>query len=200
MTPKISVIVNTACLDPSPGSNPHRSAAYAERQRLLEEEVLPSILGRFDEIIVAGIYKPGGGYQYVEVPPYERSRVDALIQREQGARHATGDILIFCHDDHALGKGFRDQLLSEPEPWDLVIPKRRHAKTGATLNNGRDENYMGGHALAMKRWLWAEVPWTSVSTEFWDTTMTRLWREAGATLRWSENLIHLDVEATEEEA
>lgn len=224
---RISYIINTAASDPwVHGGNPHRQAAYRSRQALLRDKVLPAALEQgFDEIIVAGVYESGSNYRYLPVVPRYRDRRDALVQREQGARHATGDILVFGHDDHMLGEGFCQTLRTNysigldtgvtdldnmpvykaPPAWDLLIPRRLHAITGATLNNGFEDSpnkasYMGGHVLVMKRWLWAEVPWTACDTEYWDTSMTRLWTEAGGKLVFADDLIHLDVEAAENES
>ena len=200
---KTSYIINTACLDPlADGGNPHRSAKYRERHTLLTQRVLPAALEQgFDEIIVAGSFESGAGYRYIRVDPRCRDRRDALYQREAGARHATGDILVFGHDDHRLADNFCATLHTcGVDGWDLLVPKRIHGITGATLNNGFEDapggqSYMGGHVLVMKRWLWAEVPWTACDTEFWDTSMTRLWQEAGAKIVFSTDLIHMDVEA-----
>jgi len=51
----------------------------------------------------------------------------------------------------------------------------------------------------MHRSLWAEVPWTMTDLIFWDCTMTRMWREAGANLIWRDDLIHYDLEAGADE-
>lgn len=205
---RISYIINTAASDPRVNTvgNPYRSAGYQRRYDLLKEKVLPAALTQgFDEILVSGCFEEGNGYTYVTVPPRYRDRRDALWQREIGARYATGDILVFGHDDHMLAPDFYDSLLNwclhaKLPPWDLLIPRRIHGITGAELNNGKDEDYMGAHVLVMKRWLWAEVPWTLLNTIFWDTSMTREWRAAGGKLVWADDLIHIDVEATEEEA
>lgn len=204
---QISYIINTACMDPwaNERGNLHRSAGYSQRYSILKEKVLPAALSQgFDEVIVAGVFEPGTGYQYVPVQPHHRDRRDALRQRELGARYATGDILVFGHDDHALDINFRNILWAcydDPKyPWDLLIPQRQHAITGAVMNNGEAAGYMGGHVLVMKRWLWAEVPWTACDTEYWDTTMTRLWREVGGKLVYADDLIHFDVEASPDES
>lgn len=200
---RISYVINTAALDPwVHGQNPHRSAAYRQRAALLRDKVLPAALNQgFDEIIVAGVYEPGDGYRFLPVAPRYRDRRDALVQREAGARHSTGDIIVFGHDDHALEAEFLSELrlrLDRPqdfEPWDLLIPRRLHGITGAELNNGKQDGYMGGHVLVMKRWLWAEVPWTKLDTVYWDTSMTREWKAAGAKLVYADDLTHIDIEA-----
>lgn len=212
---KTSLIFNTACMDPLVRSSKNfwRTASYGDRVEVLKETI--KCAEGFDEIIVAGTFEPGEGYQYVEVQPRFRDRRDALYQREFGARYSTGDVLVFCHDDHRPGEDFCDKLLQvylcinrteqekeswkEYTDWDLLIPERRHLVTDEILNNGKEKGYMGGHCLVMKRWLWAEVPWIMLDTEYWDISMTRLWKEAGAKLLWVDDLVHYDCEATEEE-
>lgn len=200
---RISYIINSAASDPwiQDGRNPWRQAGYGSRYRLLKEKVLPAAMQQgFDEIIVAGCFEEGEGYRYVPVAPRFRDRRDALWQREIGARYATGNVLIFGHDDHALHGDWWDFLKwPEWDSWDLLIPKRIHGITGTELTNGKDKGYMGGHVLVMKRWLWAEVPWTACDTIFWDVSMTRLWKEAGGKLVYADDLVHADVEATENE-
>lgn len=209
---RISYIINSAASDPwVHGQNPHRIAGYKQRAALLRDRVLPAAIKQgFDEIIVAGCFEAGDGYRYLPVPPRYRDRRDALVQREAGARHSTGDILVFGHDDHALEDSFGNRLrmwiaLVLNPPWDLLIPKRIHGITGAELNNGfnkkhPERSYMGGHCLVMKRWLWAAVPWTLLDTEFWDTSLTREWKAAGGKLVYADDLIHVDVEATADES
>ena len=189
-----------------------RKKPYAARIEILRETIALAQDDGWDEIIVAGQFEEGDGYKYVEVEPVFRNRSDGLIQREMGARYAIGDVLVFCHDDHRPGNDFANAIMhweDEPEhylsDWDLLIPKRAHKLTGETLENGnheqnpKRESYMGAHCLVMKRWLWAEVPWTSVATTFWDHSMTRLWKEAGAKLVYADDLIHYDMEAEEDE-
>lgn len=199
----ISYIINSAALDPwVAGSNPHRSAAYRQRADLLRHRVLPAAIKQgFDEIIVAGCFEEGEGYTYLPVAPRYRDRRDALLQREAGARLATGDILVFGHDDHAIGNGFSSRLVEKADDpaWDLIIPRRIHGITGVEMNNGKAENYCGGHVLVLRRWLWAAVPWTKLNTEYWDTSQTREWRAVGGKIVWDDDLVHIDVEAGQNE-
>ena len=211
---KISLIINSAACDPlvNASGNRYRATGYSERYRILKEKVLPAALSQdFDEVFVCGSFEAGKGYEYIPLDPRYRDRRDALWQREMGARYATGDVLVFSHDDHALDSNFNNELYLHwcgvdeskaplAQPWDLLIPRRTHGITGATLENGKTAGYMGGHALVMKRWLWARVGWLSVDTEWWDVSLSRLWREAGGKLVHCEDLIHVDMEATEAEA
>jgi len=206
---KISLILNTSCMDPLANifKNQWRKKPYAARIEILQETIALAKDWDWDEIIVAGQFESGDGYKYVEVEPVFRNRSDGLIQRELGARHATSDVLVFCHDDHRPDDTFELQLrgYDKVADWDLLIPKRIHNLTGDLLENGnheqnpKRESYMGAHCLVMKRWLWAQVPWTSVETTFWDHSMTRLWKEAGAKLVYADDLIHYDMEAEEDE-
>lgn len=184
-------------------TNQHRSHPYAHRRTLLHDGVLSWAHEEFDEVIVAGTFEKGDNYQYVEVQPRFRDRRDALYQREFGARYTTGNILVFCHDDHApaedFGQTLEEQYSGALQEWDLLIPQRKHPLTDEILNNGKDAGYMGGHCLVMKRWLWAEVPWTILDTEYWDIPMTREWKKAGAILNYADDLIHFDLEATTDE-
>lgn len=202
---KISLILNTACMDPivAGRSNTYRDTNYLDRADILYKTIHSPAADDFDEVIVVGNYESGCDYKYVEVLPSTRTRADGLIQREVGARHATGDVLVFCHDDHRpynnFAKVVRKHYAYNQNRNDLLIPQRIHEITGMKLNNGRDDDYMGGHCLVMHRSLWAEVPWTMTDLIFWDVTMTRLWREAGANLIWHDELVHYDLEALEDE-
>lgn len=191
---RASLIINTAVLAPhaQKTGNPFRTTTYAERgEGLLRiiDEGLPEAC----EKIVAGNYEPGDGYTYIEVPPLYGDRRDALVQREMGARLSTGDILVFTHDDHLPNFHASD---IQAKDWDILVPKRVHDVTGEELPNGRDQDYMGGHSLIMTREAWVRVPWLSVIPErCWDLPMTRLWREAGLKIEWTDDLISVDLEA-----
>lgn len=205
---RTSLIINTASGDPylQRRHNLYRRASYADRIAMLHEILLSA--DGFDEVIVVG--QPPAALEVdinlnvivVSISPRKRDRSDALWAREVGARMSTGDLLVFTHDDHKPELGFSDKLrrLAREEPEvDLWIPRRVHGKTAARLNNGAKEGYMGGHTLAMKRWLWARVPWNKLETEFWDVPMTREWQRAGAVLRWTDELDHYDLEVAEDE-
>ena len=209
MTPRVSFIVNTACGDPivGPQHNPYRSLAYSERARILAEEILPRAdRENFDEIIVAGIFPHSlevfPRVRFVNVAPMYRDRWDALPQREAGARYASGDILVFAHDDHAPGNGLVKALQELPKDVDVLVPKRIHQKTGAILINGGAEGYVGGHYVAMRREVWAKTPWTDAPHEdrfLWDVFLSKRWQEEGARICWATTAFFLDCEATESE-
>jgi len=199
---KISLIINTAAGDPRVAGerNPWRRHTYGDRVEMVHKIVAEC--SDFDEIIVAGVFEPSaeGLYTSVQIPQQYGDRRDALLQREIGARHATGDILIFSHDDHTPGEDFADTLQDWKGKWDILVPKRVHGITGEELNNGKAAGYMGGHTLCMKREAWAAVPWvTAIPPRSWDIPMTRIWLEAGLKIVWTDDLISVDLEAQEDE-
>lgn len=192
---RVSLIINTA-VTTAKGGNPFRSSSYADREAGLEriiDEGVPEAV----EKIVAGSYKPNDGFTYLEVPPLYGDRRDALVQREMGARLSTGDILVFTHDDHL--PNFHASDIPDGE-WDILVPKRVHGIDGRDLPNGQEQDYMGGHTLIMRREAWVRVPWLAVVPErCWDLPMTRLWREAGLKIEWTDDIISVDLEAKENE-
>ena len=193
-----SLIINTACMAPHAQQthNPFRSTSYAERAESLAALIDNGVVDA-TEVIVAGNYKPDSNdpstYIYADVPPVYMDRRDALVQREMGARLSTGELLIFTHDDHM--PDFNVTEIPEGD-WDILVPKRIHRETGEELSNGQNEDYMGGHTLIMKRDAWVRVPWLAVLPErCWDLFMTRIWREAGLKIEWTDAIQCLDLEA-----
>jgi hypothetical protein len=202
-SPKISLIINTACADSVVGkkASPAHNALYEARQEILRKETIPRAKD-FDEVIVAGVFpdefrKEFPRVRFVPVPPQKRDRWDALLQRDVGARFATGDVLVFCHDDHAPGETLPDLCRNLYPEVDILVPKRIHLATGEEINNGREQGYMGGHCYAMRRWIWAEVPLTSAPDEYWDIYLTPVWQKAGARIVWTNRACHYDCESKE---
>lgn len=191
---KISLIINTCSLDPLAPRVMYGQRTYKERAELLRNEILPAARrDDWDEVIVVGSFEPGPGYEYVRLDPIYRDRRDALWQRELGARHATGDILAFSHDDHMFAHMAPNAIALHDPEWDILVP-RRVDNAGNELPNGRDHNYMGGHSLVMRRWLWARIPWTAVDTAWWDRSLTRVWREEGGRIVFTDALCHIDLD------
>ena len=203
-----SLIINTACGDAHVAGqkNPYRSRRYGERAELLRAAILPrAIDGGFDDIIVAGIFpqtlsEAFDELLWIKVPPQRHNRWDGLFQREVGARFASGDLLTFCHDDHAPQKDYATEMRQIDYDWDIIVPERIHGITGESMNNGKDEGYMGGHCYTMKRWLWASMPLTSAPDEWWDIWFTPKWLQLGAEIVWEDSIQHFDMEATAAEA
>ena len=194
---KTSLIINTCSMDAlaAPRKSLYANAPYGARASLLRDKIiLAACIEGWDEIFVVGSFESGKGYRYIPMQPIYRDRRDALWQRELGARHATGDVLAFAHDDHMFAPGTLAQLKKHPQAWwDILVPERVDEK-GNLLDNGKDAGYMGGHCLLMKRATWAAVPWTSVDTEWWDVTLTRVWKEEGAKIMWTDDLTHIDLD------
>lgn len=154
MSARVSLIVNTACADPviAERRNPFRSAPYKNRAALLAEEILPRCSG-FAEVIVAGVFpdwmpRSFPLVDFIHVAPVRHDRWDALVQREAGARYSSADVFVFCHDDHAPGEGLGARAAGMDA--DILVPRRVHLRTSATLNNGKADGYMGGHCYAMR--------------------------------------------------
>lgn len=199
MNERVSLIINTACMAAHAAvtKNPFRESAYSERTQLINE-ILDSSTN-FDECIVAGSYKVGNGYTYLNVESVYADRRDALYQREMGARLAIGDIFCFTHDDH-LPQFSAQDVLDHDDDWDILVPKRIHGKTGATLPNGRDEGYMGGHTLLMRREVWVSVSWLTVeSARCWDLVMTDFWLAHCFKIAYTDELVSVDLEVEEGE-
>jgi hypothetical protein len=195
-----SLIINTAALAPhaATSSNLWRTGTYAERAKLVER-IVDTCYGKWDEIIVAGNYKPDSAkpsrYIYIDVSPMYGDRRDALVQREMGARLSTGELLAFTHDDHSPDFAAKDIPDGD---WHILVPKRIHGISGVKLPNGEEEGYMGGHTLIMRRDIWVVIPWLTVTPHrCWDLPMTRIWKEAGLNIEFSDDLVSIDLEAQE---
>lgn len=192
----VSYIINTCLGDPWLVQQTSPVGRLYGSRRAAIEESLKRVCGIHWEIIVVGQLPQElveDKFLYVHHPPVERSRMDALFYRELGARHSTGDILVFSHDDHVPSKSFVMDLNFRAKDFDILVPLRK-TRNGTVLNNGSEDNYMGGHVLAMTRNVWAEVPWTSVQTEWWDLPMTRIWREKGFSIDFDDTLVVEDWE------
>ena len=209
---RIELIFNTCVGDAAVAndSNPFRQATYADRwagllASLIEQSAEVwhqiTVVGQLNEDQIAELASYELGINYIEVPPLRRARSDALLYREIATRHSAADVFVYSHDDHRPAIGMQDKLMYLcGKDSSIVIPKRVHLGTGETLNNGKDDDYMGGHVLAMTRNAWAKVPWTRVNTTYWDVPMTRLWRNADINIVWDDAILCFDIEATEDEA
>lgn len=201
-----SLVINTACGDPLTAGkrNPYRSARYGERVELLREILSAQRHRPWAEVIVAGTFSGNLPEEFPEVhwialSPQRHNRWDGLYQRDMGARFATGDTITFCHDDHLPSDDYAARLDDEMEGVDILVPDRIHNETGAKLNNGKADGYMGGHCYTMRRWIWAILPLTTAPDEWWDIWLTPRWLELGAKMRYTSDLWHFDLEATAEE-
>ena len=155
--------------------------AGPNRQTLIAERVLPSVLGQpFTEVLVVGDYRDGPDYRYLHVPPITGTTIDGLIKRETAAVATASDILVYLCDDHRLSPTFWDDLQTYlPEPWDLLAPSRYTIREGlhVPLNMGQKECYIGGHGIVVRRSALRILPWMAGlhrgdAARIWDVTHT----------------------------
>ena len=199
MRERVSLIINTACAAPhaATSKNPWRQSSYSDRSKFLREIIDAG--QNFDECLVTGSFHAGDGYTYVAVESVYCDRRDALYQRELGTRTSTGNILCFTHDDH-LPQFSADDVHAHDPKWDILVPRRAHGKTGATLPNGHDEGYMGGHTLLMRRDVWVTVPWLTIeSARCWDLVLSDIWLDKGFNIVYTDALVSVDLEVEEGE-
>jgi hypothetical protein len=197
----ISVVVNTCAL----GARSQRLLSstgieYGKRAALLKECILPNLTARtIDQIVVSGEYEAGDGYEYVHSASEAFDATDALKQRSDGFAASTGDLILFQHDDHLAATGFFHALgrYAADDSWDVLVPARQVSDRGAvlTLNNGKPDGYVMGHACVMRRTMVEKVPWADVEKVFsWDVSHTKLLLSRGARIRWVGDLVMWDLE------
>jgi len=209
---KTSYILTTCCGDLNVAEQHGGGGIYAktmsERAQLIHDEILPAALKQdppFDEMLVVGRFPQALVEAYPDVmwlflPPERLDRIEAFRERECAARWSRGDILVLSADDHKLADDFTAQLRAiREEPWDLITPKRVHALTGQTLNNGLADGYSPWHCQVLRRSLWAQLPFTAYDTLWVDILLPERYKRLGAQMVWSDDLIVYDVEAQEGE-
>lgn len=209
---KISIVINTCAKGASeePGGYDLSSMGkpYGLRYEVLRNQILPRysrIPHGPDEIIVAGEFEPGDDWTYIEAPSEYNDARDALHQRQAGAEVATGNLVVFQHDDHYLRDLFWRNLRENAvvfETHDLLNPIRACWRDGSARRHNVNEgcpDYISGHFVVMTREALETVPWKDVSTEKvnWDQSHTdlcddRLYRWAKAPM-----LVAFDVEIGE---
>ena len=194
---KLSVVVNTCALGPRAASTASATngAVYAARRYALGNFILGAYCNDdfISEVIVVGEWCEGEGYTYIHSPSRYFSSDDAVAQREAAAKVATGDIIVFQHDDHILHpKAARELVTSELHGADvLVLPRFVRSMRGdlAKPNGGAaTPPYIGGHCAAYTSHALATVPWRAVpAIREWDQAQTMLMRAAGLDVRWPTN-------------
>jgi hypothetical protein len=203
----VSLIITTATGDPLVAEQRGGAGAgqvHAARVDFLNDRILPAAVG-FDEVIVAG--RPSDALRddldvrYLWVSPVARNRSEALNIREQATRRSTGDILVYCADDHVLSEYFVGNMPTWD--WDILTPVRINGADDNEMNSGdptsKWQNYGGyspAHCQVLKRHVWAKVAWTTIKNlEAWDIPISTKWREAGFTLKWTDLIHVIDLEA-----
>lgn len=141
--------------------------AGGKRGKLIEEQILPSLQG-WDEIVVAGEYKNGEGYRYLNVPAMTQSTNDALVKRDIGTVAVRSDVVLYLSDDHAVHPSFASELRQFIREgiaaWDVLVPSRwaDHPEQGRIqIPNGEKELYCGGHGGVFRRRVIQDRPWTA---------------------------------------
>lgn len=134
------------------------------RQDLLDEVVMPSVLGQdFNEVIVCGNYHSGKGYRHLPVPCITGTTNDALIKRDIGLMATTSEYVVYLSDDHRMDAFFCLALRDKPLGRRSIGVPTRITNRGPNviyLNMGLQEGYCGGHGMVVHRSVIQEVPFT----------------------------------------
>ena len=194
---KLSVVVNTCALGPRAAetTSATNGAVYAARRFALGNFILPAYLNDpfIAEVIVVGEWCEGEEYTYIHIPSRYYSSDDAVAQREAAAKVATGDIIVFQHDDHILHpKAARELVTTGMNGADvLVLPRFVHSRLGDLPKpNGSAATppYIGGHCAAYTSHAITTVPWRAVpAIREWDQAQTMLMRASGLDIHWPTN-------------
>jgi len=163
--------------------------AGGKREYLIDERILPSVIGKFDEVFVVGEHHIGQGYTYLPVPALTHSTTDALVKRDVGTLASHADWLFYLCDDHAV-------VSVGPLPDDLshiVVPRR--TCEGHVLNMGYSDGYCGGHAGLFSHVLVRERPWSTMPHDrLWDLLSSYEYAKLGATLHYDPQWAVEDLE------
>lgn len=154
-------------------------AGSGTRAHLIDDHIIPSAHGKFDEILVVGEHHEGKGFRYLHVPDLTKTTNDALVKRDVGTLAAQSDWLFYLSDDHAVVS-----VGKEPRgfPAPIVVPHRSCAGH-PILNMGFGEGYVGGHGGLFHRSLIRARPWTTMPHDrLWDLLASRIQQQMGAPL------------------
>ena len=194
---RLTVVINTCALGPraTETTSATNGAVYAARRYALGNFILPAYLEDdfISEVVVVGEWCEGDGYTYIHSPSRYFSSDDAVAQREAAAKVATGDIIVFQHDDHILHpKAAKELVMTEMNGADvLVLPRFVRSRLGdLTKPNGSGATppYIGGHCAAYTRDAISRVPWRAVpAIREWDQAQTMLMRASGLKISWPTN-------------
>ena len=194
---RLTVVINTCALGPraTETTSATNGAVYAARRYALGNFILPAYLEDdfISEVVVVGEWCEGEGYTYIHSPSRYFSSDDATAQREAAAQAATGDIIVFQHDDHILHpKAAKELVMTEMNGADvLVLPRFVRSRLGdLTKPNGSGATppYIGGHCAAYTRDAISRVPWRAVpAIREWDQAQTMLMRASGLKISWPTN-------------
>jgi hypothetical protein len=200
----ISVVINTACLG-SKAAETLGSAGHphAERASFLRQAILPRMLPLFDQVIVAGEFEPGKGYEYIHSPSRYFDCRDVLAQRQAGFAAARHDMILFQMDDHLVDEALAQHLRTEASSWDVLSPARHSLRDGRALNSGwndpreeyRQQPYLHTHVIVMKRQAVVQCPWSGLPPiRHFDVMHTKWFHDAKLTIRIARELVVYDLE------
>jgi hypothetical protein len=126
----------------------------------------------FDQLLVTGVWEPGPGYGYVQVPEYYKGIGDLLFQRQAGFDFTTGapeDWVLYLNDDTLWSP---DNPALPTDGPDVLSPSRwTRARVGAgeRLNDGsqasstwNETDYVQFHGTLVRRRVTERVPWVSL--------------------------------------
>lgn len=194
---RLSCVINTCALGPRAAATASATngAVYAARRFALGNFIIPAYLedDYISEVIVVGEWCEGEGYIYIHSSSRYFSSDDAIAQREAAAKVATGDIIVFQHDDHILHpKAAKELVTTEMDGADvLVLPRFVRSMLGDLAKpNGSAATppYIGGHCAAYTSDAITKVPWRAIpAVREWDQAQTMLMRAAGLNIRWPTN-------------
>lgn len=173
--------------------------AGGKREKLLDEIVMPSVIGQsFDEVVVVGPYHSGNGYRHLLVPPMTRTTNDALVKRDVGLMATTSEYAVFLCDDHKLDPFFCIALKDKPLGRRSIGVPVRITNRGPKviyLNTGFKDAYCGGHAMVVHRTAIQEVPFTvAPHHRNWDVLHSQMLTARGFELVQLDDCIIEDVE------
>ena len=198
-----TLAINTCSMDPEAGKGSSSGKKpYAQREFVLRNFILPNAINDpfIDEVIVVGSWEEGTGYTYVPAPSINFNCTDTLHQRQAAFDASSGDLVIFCHDDHLLdltfnGMRFNLEGYMRSHEVDVLVPARwtrLRNVAGERLNSGEPgmwpqatkyqhiKGYIPGHCAIYKREVIERCPWSDVDKVFvWDTAHTETIRNNG---------------------
>lgn len=195
----ISLVINTVAGAPhakhvmSSGRVPYSWRAYALRHFILPHYIQdPNI----DEVIVAGVWFDAPGFTYVPVEPFSFNWADCIDQRQAGFEAASGNKIIFQHDDHILWT--KDLARITAMEGDVISPARctqAREFVGERLNDGSRDGYIDGHCAMYSREVIKTCPWGAVPRTFTlDKSHTKQIQDAGFDIVWTDAVRCWDVE------
>jgi hypothetical protein len=171
-----------------------------DRRVALLDRILDSIQD-CDECVIVGNWPANTSrvdYRYYQVPGITHTTLDALMRRDVGWIVTDADAVLFLSDDHRLDPGFVPAYhahYATDQSWDFLGPTRYTVRDGQRiwLNNGRDEQYIGGHGGIYRRRCARALPWmTAPHHPNWDLLHAHLLQQQGLRLRHADRDVAIE--------